>query len=580
MTTPLGVMEVPAPVEGDSIRRYETGTLPDGGLWTALRRLSDHDHTGGLNGAPISVASIPDGSITVDKLDPSVFLPYALTDGSKPFTGMVTMEADATVRDTLYFGEQGTALPPDVALARTAPGQLKNTGGMQPHFEARSGAGTTSARFGQSGADQVVVAFNALMNPAGSDWNRDDPAKPAALWVAEPNGALIVYRPNPGSNPVQWLTALKVNYDGNAGLGINPPAFGAPYAALYPGTSGIYGSPISPAGGIRQNSYYDGASNRSVVAGAGVDISLANGAFHLYLAPPVAAGNDLQTMVDRFIVNNDGQVTVASSVSPALSLNTDMKIIGTLQTRMGSTENLSGMWNADGADARKAFVGLDGVPNFWRVYTNIAPQRNLLLIDLASGQITTGNTAGYPALYMPPSSVLRCAGQLNIDTLNSSHLVLSASSNYVIPNTDNGQHFGHPAVRWIIGYFVQAPAIGSSLDLKQDISPLDPAACVASVLGTDWVDYTYKPMAPPERAEETSDEDWETQQQAYLTMVADTASSRRQKGYVLDSPDHRVGDLFGLPDRKNRSDGADLAVVACALQDVLRRLAALEGKAN
>jgi hypothetical protein len=63
MTVALGVMGVPAPVAGDSLRRYETGALPDGGLWTALRRLSDHDHSGGQMGAPVAGAEV---TITTD----------------------------------------------------------------------------------------------------------------------------------------------------------------------------------------------------------------------------------------------------------------------------------------------------------------------------------------------------------------------------------------------------------------------------------------------------------------------------------------------------------------------------------
>jgi hypothetical protein len=75
-------------------------------------------------GAAVAV-SIPDGSITAADLDPSVLLPYALVDGSKPFTGQVTMQADAVVRDALSFGQQGTALAPDVTLTRTAAGALR-----------------------------------------------------------------------------------------------------------------------------------------------------------------------------------------------------------------------------------------------------------------------------------------------------------------------------------------------------------------------------------------------------------------------------------------------------------------------
>ena len=54
MTVALGVMKIPVPLAGDNLPAYETGALRDGGLWTALRRLSDHDHSGGEMGGPIA----------------------------------------------------------------------------------------------------------------------------------------------------------------------------------------------------------------------------------------------------------------------------------------------------------------------------------------------------------------------------------------------------------------------------------------------------------------------------------------------------------------------------------------------
>lgn len=125
MTVEVGVMQLPVTEDPDPVREYLNGTHASGGLWTALTRASNHDHSGGLNGVQLGATSIPDGSITSAKLDPSVLLPYALVDGSKPFTGQVTMEADAIVRDTVYFGQQGSALPADATLARTGPGALR-----------------------------------------------------------------------------------------------------------------------------------------------------------------------------------------------------------------------------------------------------------------------------------------------------------------------------------------------------------------------------------------------------------------------------------------------------------------------
>jgi hypothetical protein len=130
VTINAGVMQLPKPETGDEMEPYFLGLNPPGDYWTMLDRLSAHDHSGGLLGVPITVLDIPDGSITADDLHPSVLAPYALTDGSKPFTGQVTMQADAVVRDALLFGEQGTALAPDVTLTRTAAGALRVDGAL------------------------------------------------------------------------------------------------------------------------------------------------------------------------------------------------------------------------------------------------------------------------------------------------------------------------------------------------------------------------------------------------------------------------------------------------------------------
>jgi hypothetical protein len=120
----VGPMALNQPQAADPMEPFFLGTQSGGGYWTDISRLSSHDHSGGLMGAAVAV-NIPDGSITAADLDPSVLAPYALVDGSKPFTGQVTMQADAVVRDALYFGQQGTALAPDVTLSRTGAGALR-----------------------------------------------------------------------------------------------------------------------------------------------------------------------------------------------------------------------------------------------------------------------------------------------------------------------------------------------------------------------------------------------------------------------------------------------------------------------
>jgi hypothetical protein len=159
MTVNVGVMELPVTEDPDPVRTYLNGTHPSGGLWTALTRASNHDHSGGLSGVQLGATSIPDGSITTTKLDPSVLLPYALTDGSKPFTGQVSMNADAIVRDALYFGEQGSAGAADASIARTGAGALR--------VDNNLGVGVTPAAWA-AGYIGLHIGREAVLMGAGS----------------------------------------------------------------------------------------------------------------------------------------------------------------------------------------------------------------------------------------------------------------------------------------------------------------------------------------------------------------------------------------------------------------------------
>jgi hypothetical protein len=155
------------------------------------------------------------------------------------------------------------------------------------------------------------------------------------------------------------------------------------------------------------------------------------------------------------------------------------------------------------------------------------------------------------------------AGQAAISA-GANHLALSVPAGYaVMPITNNTGWLGNSANKWE-GVYATLGTINTSLaEAKEAITPLDPAACARAVLDTDWVDFTYKPPLLTEGG------DAET----HARMVEETAFTRRQRGYVLGSPDHRVSDLFGLSDRQSASPQSDLGVVACALGQALRDLA-------
>jgi hypothetical protein len=188
----------------------------------------------------------------------------------------------------------------------------------------------------------------------------------------------------------------------------------------------------------------------------------------------------------------------------------------------------------------------------------------------ASGTLTLTPDAGQP--HLQGSGGLQLFG-------SGGDLVANASTGRFVPINET-MSLGAPSpARWSVVYAVNGTIQTSSADAKQGITPLDPAACAAAVLDTEWVRFTYLPPAAPERGAEMTDEQWGEQQAAHARLVEETAPVREQNGYVLGSPEHRVSDLFGLSDRKSATPQSDLGIVACALQDTLRRIEALEAHA-
>lgn len=146
-----------------------------------------------------------------------------------------------------------------------------------------------------------------------------------------------------------------------------------------------------------------------------------------------------------------------------------------------------------------------------------------------------------------------------ISSLAGANIWLDPNGGAVHPPADGFHTIGHPTFRFAAFHSVAGVINPSTVDAKEDIAPLDPVACAQAVLDTDWVSFSYR---GPEGAS--------------AKALADTAPARNQKGYVLGSAEHTTSDLFGLEDRVSASPGSDLAVVACALQHALTRLAALE----
>lgn len=498
--------------------------------------------------------------------------------------------------------------------------------------------GTAWVQFLTSGGQATVTGWT-LIDPIIRDTLQFGPEGSAAIDAA-------ITRP----------AANQLRTDNRWGFGVTPVAAQHPdWASVQIGRAMLLRADTTAnavTGVWAANSYYDAdGKGHAIVAGSAFQHVLSATNWAVYTAASVAAGAE-QVMTARLTMDQAGglllnpiaAVNALQVAWPDASFYIARGASTATNTRLYSSHTLEiDPANNYCTPARDGVVSL-GAPNFRWGNTHVvglwstAPINNNLIninnmMDVIADspghlrfrRLPSGSTLmrviySLPGLYMDEGirpaveNSLDCGAsdgrwrivytnQLSSGPGGASLVIGSTGSlqlsyaGYAHPLTDNAMHLGHPSYRFGTIYLASAPVVGSSVELKEDITPLDPAACVASVLETDWVSYVYKPpafVAPEPAADMAYDEHDSNEAKAekkakrdaeedearkkHATMVVETASGRRQKGYVLGSPDHKVGTEFGLPDGKSRSDGADIAVVACALQDALRRLAALEAR--
>ena len=538
MVVQLGQMQLPAPQDPDPSDDYFNGTIAGGGLWTALTRASDHDHTGGVNGKPISISSIPDGSITASKLDPSVLLPYALTDGSKPFTGTVSMNADAIVRDALFFGQQGSAGAADVSLTRTAAGVLRfDGGGSKAWLELRSPTSPGSVRIGQPVQGAAGGWLAANMDFDGTNWLRDDATKPAVqltFGTTDPaNGATAfsVLAVKPGANPIgAFLTRLRMDNTGT--FTVTPDSLGVGLDVV--GTGSFQGNNITigprgnnPGAGGRAI-YYDDSGAMHWTSGMLASAGARN--FSIYDVPRGA---------EPFRIDaTTGQATFTPS-----SNGTNGVLVN------------GGFVTAASPEGQPEQVRLGSAYSQPGVYSN---GRIWMRSETAMG-LVTGN-----------GSITVTAGAGNIS--------LAPGGTIVHPATDNTTYCGYSNVRWVGGYTVSAFVVGSSADFKEDITPVAPAEGMDAVRNTQAVRFRYKaPPAPVRAPRPTTPYDWKA---ARTRMLADplVAASREQYGFVLDVPAYPCDPRFATGPKQS-NPASSIGLLLAAIKDLDTRLAALEGAA-
>jgi hypothetical protein len=400
----------------------------------------------------------------------------------------------------------------------------------------------------------------------------------------------------------------------NMGLGVAPGAWRSDLRALQYGSAAAVMADSGPgiANYLLSNVLW-GATRKAITNNPGAILQFDGTSGLLFLsAPTVAAGAD-QTFTTRTQIAPNGTLTLTPATGqPALVANENVSILppsaagaalavkttgssthgrfGQVTTsgcaEIGSNLWFNGAWFKDDATKVGGIVRLiEGGASLLSV--SVAPVGSTNPVNRLqlgqNGTLTLSPDAGAAGLLItwPISTIGFYQGTNNANNVrvySAYNLELDAGGTYVTPSSDNSRHLGGGTTRWADVWSVNPALQTSHVSMKQDFAPLDPTACTKAVLDTDWLSFRYIDPAAPERVEGTGDEVWAMQQEAYQTSLEETAVSRQQKGYVLGSDEYHTDDLFGQSDRYSASTHADLAVVACALQDALRRLAALEAR--
>jgi hypothetical protein len=581
VTVLVGTMQLPVPQDADRVRDYLNGTIADGGLWTGLTRASNHDHTGGLNGAPISIASIPDGSITTSKLDPSVLLPYALTDGTKPFTGQVTMQADLILRDTLYLGVQGAATPPDVQMARTAPGRFEfaSTGTGVAWATWRAPGAPAGVRLGHpvtgATANGAWFTWNAEMNAAGDTWLRDDVAKDSWSFTMN-DGGLFWHQAKAAADPIAWVQRLQATKTGQIILNAD---------------TGVTGLDVQQGG---------------IMVEHGHGVNFGNPAQSLSFGWATSAANQLHLLVN------------GSSIGTYFDAGGSQFASGTYTSRPAG-ESLAGMWLTNGASVRQAFVGgADASVRAWRVYNAgaTAPGDKFTvnldtgLVSIPGSLITSGTITGNGAVMSlastaniqlsPAGTIVHPSGNgtchmgwsglewLDVYTqairtgtnfvLYAQGFVQIAPSNNVVTSFENSQNgvwpgigdgvirLGRSGARWTDVWAVNGAIQTCLTEEKQDFRSLDPEEALLAILRTPIQTYRAKPTPDRLKAQERWPDAYD--------LERDPLYAFRFVGFRAEA----VDPLFLLDGDKHVSPQHTASIAVSGIQALYNRLAKLEAR--
>ena len=152
---------------------------------------------------------------------------------------------------------------------------------------------------------------------------------------------------------------------------------------------------------------------------------------------------------------------------------------------------------------------------------------------------------------------------------------LQVDSAQVSPGTDNALSSGASGTRWTTLYAVAGAINTSSADMKQAITPLDPAAALAAVLATDPVVFDYRPPERDATYYELPDDPEQAEAVLYqrLTSAPLEAAARHQAGFVLASPDYATDPLFETGAGQSNAANS-VGVILAALHAIDARLSA------
>jgi hypothetical protein len=234
----------------------------------------------------------------------------------------------------------------------------------------------------------------------------------------------------------------------------------------------------------------------------------------------------------------------------------------------------------------------------------VAPTGTLTITPDA-GQAAYAGTLNGAAFSLSPGISAAGGGSPRLISAAGTWIEVDPAGGAFVPSRDNAIACGYLNNRWNAVYAVAGAINTSSREDKEGITPLDPLACYQAAKDVRWYEFAYLPPAyqepepSPDIAYDAADDnetkaekkarrdDAEAQAKAaHLKMVAETAPARHQRGFVFpdgaEAKDEAGGalppvpDLFGLEDRQSTTPQADIATLGCAMQEIIRRLEALE----